>query len=62
MPASTIWACGSSAAIAILRIRSSWAYLAGDGLGAKNFARLGSFQICQDWIGSGVAFGPNCWR
>ena len=24
----------------------------------SNFLRLGSFQICQDWIGSGTALSP----
>jgi hypothetical protein len=47
--------------IAVWEIRSSWAYLPADGLAAKNFGRLGSFQICQERIGQGVASTPNCW-
>ncbi len=61
IPASTIWAFGSLLLIASWEIWSRWAYLPGEGLGAKNFCRLGSFQICQAWIGSGLALAPNCW-
>ena len=56
IPASTIWAFGSALVIALCEIRRSCAYLGGEGCGAKYFFRLGSFQICQDWIGSGVAW------
>ncbi len=62
IPASTIRAPGSALLMAGWEIWSSRAYLPGDGVGAKNFSRLGSFQICQDWTGSGVAFGPYRWR
>ena len=58
MPASTIRACGSSLLIASWEIDSSRAYSLTDGLGAKYLFRFGSFQICQDWIGSGLASGP----
>ena len=61
-----IWAWGSLLLIASWDILSSRAYfladLSFDPPGSKNFFRLGSFQTCQDWIGSGVALAPNCWR
>ncbi len=62
MPASTTRACGCCLWIASSEICTSRAYFPGETFGAKYFFRLGSFQICQDWIGSGLASAPyRCW-
>ena len=62
IPASTIVALGSLALIASWEIASSLAYLLAAcwvvDPGLKYFFRLGSFQTCHDWIGSGVALDP----
>jgi hypothetical protein len=47
--------------IAAWEISSRRAYSFADGCGAKYFARLGSFQTCHDWIGSGLAAAPYFW-
>ena len=62
IPASTICACESLALIASWEIFSRLTYFWADWAtlcpGVKNFFRLGSFQICQDWTGSAVAPAP----
>ena len=60
IPARTIVACGSLVLIASWEIASSRAYFLAVACevvdpGLKYFFRLGSFQTCQDWIGSGAA-------
>ena len=63
MPARTIVARGSLDLIASWEIASSRAYLLAFACrlvdpGPKYFLRLGSFQTCQDLIGSGAALVP----
>ena len=57
-PARAIWAWGSWVLIGSWEMWTRRAYCVGDGLGAKNFDRLGSFQTCQACTGSAVAPAP----